>query len=89
MATSVKVAHGESWSYHCYVENFPTWNEALKFEWAWKFQSRQRQKKKGYERERPLERRLAALNVLLGLERPTSKALTYKEWPITPNVVYI
>ena len=43
-ATSIKVNQGEAWSYVCYVENFPNWNEALKFEWRWKQISRQIQK---------------------------------------------
>ena len=40
IATSIKVNQGEAWSYVCYVENFPNWNEALKFEWRWKQISR-------------------------------------------------
>ena len=28
-ATSIKVNNGEIWSYICYVENFPNYNEAL------------------------------------------------------------
>ena len=43
-ATSIKVNQGEAWTYVCYVENFPNWNEALKFEWRWKQISRQIQK---------------------------------------------
>jgi hypothetical protein len=34
----------------------------------------------------PLERRLKALKELLALERPTSKALAYSEWPAPPEV---
>jgi hypothetical protein len=34
----------------------------------------------------PLERRIKALKDLLSLERPTSKAKTYSEWPNTPEV---
>ena len=44
-ATSIKVNQGEIWHYICYIENFPEWNEALKFEWKWKHISRQIQKK--------------------------------------------
>ena len=44
-ATSIKVDQGEEWKYHCYVENFPNYNEALKFEWRWKQISRIIQKK--------------------------------------------
>jgi hypothetical protein len=34
----------------------------------------------------PLERRLKALKELLSLERPTSKAKAYSEWPSPPEV---
>jgi structure-specific endonuclease subunit SLX1 len=86
-ATSVKVSLGEVWSYVCYVENFPSWNEALKFEWRWKQISRKIQKSN--PRQNPTEKRLEALKTLLELDRPTSKALLYSEWEIPPNVVYI
>ena len=86
-ATSVKVSLGEVWSYVCYVENFPSWNEALKFEWRWKQISRKIQKSN--PRQNPTEKRLEALKTLLELDRPTSKALEYSEWEIPPNVVYI
>ena len=59
-ATSIKVQNGEAWSYVCYVENFPTWNEALKFEWRWKQITRKIQIKN----EDIIERRLRALHKL-------------------------
>jgi hypothetical protein len=34
----------------------------------------------------PLERRMVALKQLLALERPTSKAIAYTEWPAPPEV---
>ena len=86
-ATSIKVNSGEIWSYVCYVENFPSWNEALKFEWRWKQISRQIQKSN--PTQKPIERRLEALDKLLELERPTSKAMAYSEWEKRPNIVYI
>tara|TARA_B100001093_G_scaffold508669_1_gene571310 strand:- start:3979 stop:4365 length:387 start_codon:yes stop_codon:yes gene_type:complete len=86
-ATSIKVENGEIWSYICYVENFPSWNEALKFEWRWKQISRQIQKSK--PNQKPIERRLEALKRLLELDKPTSKALLYNEWDIPPKIVYI
>ena len=85
-ATSIKVSNGEIWSYVCYVENFPSWNEALKFEWRWKQISRQIQKYN--PTQKPKERRLEALNKLLALDKPTSKAELYENWLIAPNVVY-
>ena len=86
-ATSLKVNNGEMWNYICYVENFPTWNEDLKFEWRWKQISRQIQKLK--PREKPIDRRLEALKQLLNLDRPTTKALYYSEWDVPPNVIYV
>lgn len=85
-ATSQKVSQGEKWDYYCYVENFPTWNEALKFEWRWKHISRQIQKKN--PRINPTEKRLEALNQLLQLEKSTSSAIPYNQFNIKPNVVY-
>lgn len=83
VATSMKVAKGETWRRVCYVENFPSWSAALQFEWAWKFQSR-----KLPQRMFPLDRRKKALDTLLNLERPTSKAMAYTEWDTPINVVW-
>jgi len=85
-ATSIKVAKGEMWSYYCYVENFPTYNEALKFEWRWKHLSRQIQKENPLLN--PTEKRLEALKRLLALPKSTLKAIPYKDWEKSPNVVY-
>ena len=87
VATSSKVLNGEIWSYHCYVENFPAYNEALKFEWRWKQISRQIQKTN--PRLNPVEKRLEALKMLLNLDKSTTKAIPYSEWLVKPNVVYI
>ena len=35
----------------------------------------------------PLHRRMIALKQLLSLERPTTKAKAYSEWPESPKVV--
>lgn len=83
VATSMKVAKGETWRRVCYVENFPSWSAALQFEWAWKFQSR-----KLPQRMFPLDRRKKALDTLLSLERPTSKAMAYSEWDTPINVIW-
>tara|TARA_B100001094_G_scaffold289089_1_gene305756 strand:+ start:278 stop:655 length:378 start_codon:yes stop_codon:yes gene_type:complete len=85
-ATSNKVLNGEVWSYVCYVENFPNYNEALKFEWRWKQISRILQKKN--PKQKPREKRLEALKMLLELNKPTSKAMLYSDYEIQPNVVY-
>ena len=86
IATSNKVLQGEVWSYVCYVENFPNFNEALKFEWRWKQISRIVQKNN--PKLLPREKRLEALKILLNLEKPTTKAMLYSEYENKPNVVY-
>ena len=86
-ATSIKVQQGEIWSYVCYVENFPSYNEALKFEWRWKQISRLIQKSN--KSINPRAKGLEALDKLLSLDKSTSKAIPYTEWENKPNVVYI
>lgn len=86
-ATSIKVGLGEVWSYVCYVENFPSWNDALKFEWRWKQISRQIQKID--PKLNPREKRLQALDKLLKLDKSTKSAVLYSLWDNPPNVVYI
>ena len=80
-ATGVKVAQGESWTRALHVSGFPDWQAALQFEWRFKHLSRKYPLKMN-----PLERRICALKDLLALERPTSKALAYSEWPASPEV---
>jgi predicted GIY-YIG superfamily endonuclease len=81
-ATSAKVNKGETWIRACHVEGFPDWQAALQFEWRWKHLSRQLNNKL-----KPLERRMIALQQLLSLERPTTKAKAYSEWEKPPNVI--
>jgi structure-specific endonuclease subunit SLX1 len=80
-ATSAKVLKGETWVRACHVSGFPDWPAALQFEWRWKQISRKLPIKM-----LPLERRMLALKQLLALERPTSKAIAYTEWPSPPQV---
>ena len=80
-ATGIKVGQGEIWTRAAYVSEFPSWQAALQFEWRWKHISR-----KYPLNMNPLERRLNALKDLLALERPTSKAISYSEWPVPPEV---
>jgi structure-specific endonuclease subunit SLX1 len=83
-ATGAKVERGEVWRRHCYVSGFPTWSAALQFEWRWKQISRKLlQSLHGLS---PIERRMVALEQLLALERSTTKAIPYKEWPSPPEV---
>lgn len=81
-ATSIKVIQGETWTRACHIENFPDWSAALQFEWRFKQISRKYPKQMN-----PLERRIRALNDLLNLERPTTKAKAYSEWETSPKVV--
>ena len=83
VATTRKVNKGETWKRVCHIEGFPTWSECLKFEWAWKFYSRKLSKKLF-----PLDRRKKALETLLCLEKPTSKAVPYNEWETPIKVVW-
>jgi structure-specific endonuclease subunit SLX1 len=80
-ATGAKVAQGEIWVRAAHVSGFPDWQATLQFEWRWKQISR-----KYPAKMYPLERRMAALKELLSLERPTSKAKAYSEWPSPPEV---
>ena len=80
-ATSAKVVAGQTWRRACHVAGFPDWPAALQFEWRWKQLSR-----KLPARMNPLERRKQALTALLALERPTTKAIPYSEWPQPPVV---
>ena len=80
-ATGIKVAQGEIWTRAAHVSGFPDWQAALQFEWRWKQLSRKLPPKMF-----PLERRMMALKQLLALERPTTKAIAYIEWPSPPEV---
>jgi structure-specific endonuclease subunit SLX1 len=80
-ATSAKVSKGETWERVCHVSGFPDWQAALQFEWRWKQLSR-----KLPHNLFPLQRRMMALRTLLSLERPTTKAVAYSEWPAPPQV---
>jgi len=80
-ATGMRVAKGETWTRAVHVSEFPDWQSALQFEWRWKQLSRKLPIKMN-----PLERRIQALKQLLSLERPTSKAKAYSEWPKPPEI---
>lgn len=80
-ATGRKIDKGQSWRRHCYVSGFPDWQATLQFEWRWKQISRTLSKSL-----LPLDRRMQALDKLLALERSTSKAKAYSEWPAPPEI---
>jgi len=83
IATSNKVLKGETWIRVAHIKGLPDWQAALQFEWRWKQLSRKIQSTV----KEPLERRMKALKFLLDLERSTSKAKAYSEWPNPPIVV--
>jgi predicted GIY-YIG superfamily endonuclease len=82
-ATGIKVSKGEVWRRHCYVKGFPDWQACLQFEWRWKQLTRKLSKTIP-----PLDRRMIALDELLHLDRPTTKAKLYSEWETPPEIVY-
>ena len=82
-ATSIQVERGELWERVCHVEGFPTWQAALQFEWRFKQLTR-----KLPAMMDPLERRMSALNTLISLDKSTSKAVPYAEWP-SPLLVIV
>lgn len=81
-ATGIKVAKGCTWIRAAHISGFPDWQAALQFEWRFKQITRKLPIKM-----KPLERRIIALKQLLALERPTSKAKAYSEWPSPPIVI--
>jgi predicted GIY-YIG superfamily endonuclease len=80
--TGMSVAAGSCWQRICHVTGFPDWQAALQFEWRWKQLSRKQSAKN------PTERRMRALKQLLALDRPTTKAKLYSEWPAPPEIVW-
>jgi len=81
--TTGKVTKGEIWERYCYVSGFPDWKSALQFEWRWKQLSRKISCK-----NKPIEKRIQALNHLLSLEKSTSNAIPFEEWETKPIVIY-
>ena len=69
MAGGAKATAGRTWRRVCLVGGFPTWNDALKFEWRWK----QIKRRNGHNWSKALE-------ILLALEKPTESATPYKDY---------
>ena len=67
--------HGQ-WTIIAYVSGFPTWKEALKFEWKWKQLSRKSPS------INPLQRRLEGLTMLLASGHSTSTSIPFDEWSV-------
>ena len=82
-ATGIRVLKGDVWIRAAYVQGFPDWQAALQFEWRWKQLSR-----KLPTNMDPLLKRMKALKELLSLERSTTKAKAYSEWPSSPEVIF-
>lgn len=67
MYGGAKSTQGKIWELVMYVCGFPTWNDALSFEWSWK-------------RGKGFRGRLRRLLTILKMERPTSKSTPYSSW---------
>jgi predicted GIY-YIG superfamily endonuclease len=99
-ATSVKVAQGCTWNRICFIQGFPDWPAALQFEWRLKQLSRKLLKGDysksdtsksdtiNHKNSKPIERRIQALHQLLSLDKPTTKAIPYSNWPSPPEIVW-
>lgn len=85
-ATSVKVAQGCTWNRICYIQGFPDWPAALQFEWRLKQISRILFKTN--RTDTPLQRRIQALQKLLSLDKPTTKAIPYSSWLSPPEIIW-
>ena len=74
MYTGKWVKRGDTWKCMGYVSGFPTWRDALQFEWKWKQLSRK------VPSNQSLQRRLEALNVLIASGKSTSTSTLFDEW---------
>ena len=68
------VDRGDTWTRICYVSGFPTWKDALQFEWKWKKISR------GIPSTNSLQKRLEAITELMASEKSTSTSTPFSEW---------
>lgn len=80
VATGTRVARGEHWTRVCHIAGFPTWNAALQFEWRFK-QITRRIPASLAKTMSSVDRRKHALVILMAMDRPTTKAVAYAEWP--------
>ena len=67
-------SRGSGWTRVCHIVGFPDERCALQFEWRWKQLSRKEPS------SNPMERRLAALCVLLNMDKATSKAKAFSDF---------
>lgn len=82
-ATSIQCIKGEVWTRIVYISGFPDWKSALQFEWRWKQLSRKIGNTKSIS---ILHKRFLALYQLLNLDKATTKAIPYCEWPELPKI---
>ena len=82
LAGGAKATHGHEWKRAAHVRGFPDHRAALQFEWRWKQLSRPPR-----QTGTPLERRLRGLQVLMALDRPTTAAVAYEDYPEPLEVV--
>ena len=75
LAGGARATAGKEWQRVCVVSGFPSWKDALKFEWRWKRLGRKcRSWKKGLE-------------ALLALPKPTETATLYIDYPTGMPVI--
>jgi N-glycosidase YbiA len=68
-AGGARATAGRTWTRVAYVTGFPSWKEALRFEWAWK-----------HSGTHGFVGRMRGLAELLTKERPTSNSVPFSEW---------
>jgi len=72
--TSKWVVRGETWKHICHVSGFPTWVDALQFEWKWKHLTRYKQ---------TLQKRLEDLNILLSSDKSTLTSTPFENYSMS------
>ena len=80
LSGGASATRGAQWRRMYLIKGFPCEGAALQFEWSWKNASK---KMKG---KTAMDRRNAALKHIMALEKPTKKAIPYKDY-LEPLVV--
>jgi len=83
-ATKMKLHLGK-WSRVVYISGFPTWKDALRFEWRWKQITRKINSPKTSINS-AINRRMIALHTLLQLPKSTTAAVPYEKWTTQPHM---
>lgn len=74
-----RATRANDWERVALIGGFPSWSDALKFEWRWK----------QIKRRRTQHRWQPALEELLALDKPTESATPYSEYPAGGPLVHI